>query len=44
MSAHLFPAYRYEHHTPESFLTAAGAILTALVILVALAAAVAVAW
>ena len=47
MSTPLFPAhmtYRYEHHNPASFLTAAGAILTALVILIALAAVVAVEW
>jgi hypothetical protein len=47
MSTHLFPAHmthRYEHDIPESFLIVAGAILTALVILVALAAAVAVAY
>jgi hypothetical protein len=40
MSTHLFPAhtrYRNEHNIPESFLTVAGAILTALVILIALA-------
>jgi hypothetical protein len=33
MSTHLFPIHRNEHDTAESFLTAAGAILTALVIL-----------
>ena len=47
MSTHLFPAhmtYRYEHHNPGSFLTAAGAILGVLVILIALVAVVAVAW
>jgi hypothetical protein len=41
MSTHLFPAYmryRDEHRNPESFLAVAGAILTALVILIALAA------
>jgi hypothetical protein len=44
MSTHLFPIHQNEHNNPESFLTAAGAILTALVILIALAATVAVAW
>jgi hypothetical protein len=38
MSTHLFPTHRYDHENPESFLIVAGAILTALVILVALAA------
>ena len=40
MSTHLFPAhlrFRNEYDVPESFLTVAGAILTALVILIALA-------
>jgi hypothetical protein len=44
MSAHLFPArlrYRNEHDIPESFLTVAGVVLAALVILIALAVAVA---
>ena len=43
MSTRLFPShmtYRHEHHNPESFLTVAGATLTALVILIAFAAAV----
>ena len=43
VSTHLFPTYmtyRYEHHNPESFLAVAGTILTVLVILIALAAAV----
>jgi len=43
MSTHLFPAYmrcRHEHDIPESFLTVAGAVLAALVILIALAVAV----
>ena len=44
MSTHLFPIHRNEHDNSESFLTAAGAFLTALVILIALAATVAVAW
>jgi hypothetical protein len=42
MSAHLFPAYmrwRNERDNPESFLTVAGAILAAMVILIALAVA-----
>jgi len=34
----MFPTYRTEHDNPESFLTVAGAILAALVILLALAA------
>jgi hypothetical protein len=38
MSTHLFPIHRDEHHNPESFLTVAGAILSAFVILIALAA------
>jgi len=38
MSRHMFPTYRTEHDNPESFLTVAGAILAALVILLALAA------
>jgi hypothetical protein len=38
MSTHLFPTHRYEHDNPEAFLTVAGAILAALVILIALAA------
>jgi hypothetical protein len=38
MSAHLFPTHRNDHDNPESFLIVAGAILTALVFLVALAA------
>ena len=38
MFTHLFPTHRHEHHNPESFLTIAGAILAAVVILVALAA------
>jgi hypothetical protein len=40
MSTHLFPAhlrFRNKYADPESFLTVAGAILTALVILIALA-------
>jgi hypothetical protein len=40
MSAHLFPAHlrrRNERDIPESFLTVAGAVLAALVILIALA-------
>jgi hypothetical protein len=37
MSAHLFPTHRYDHDNPESFLAVAGAILTVLVILIALA-------
>jgi hypothetical protein len=43
MSTHLFPAhlrFRNEHEHPESFLTVAGAVLAALVILIALAVAV----
>jgi hypothetical protein len=36
--------YRNDHDNPESFLTVAGAILTAFVILVALVAVVAVAY
>jgi hypothetical protein len=43
MSAHLFPAHlrcRTEREIPESFLTVAGAVLAALVILIALAATV----
>jgi hypothetical protein len=46
MSTHLFPSHTRwgnEHDNPESFLTVAAAILTALVTLIALAAAVAVA-
>jgi hypothetical protein len=38
MSIHLFPTHRYDHHNPASFLIVAGAILTALTILIALAA------
>jgi hypothetical protein len=38
MFTHLFPAHQYEHRDPVSFLTIAGAILTALVILIAVAA------
>jgi hypothetical protein len=37
MFTRLFPAHRNEHDIPESFLTVAGAILAALVILLALA-------
>ena len=37
MSTHPFLMHRNEHDNPESFLTVAGAILTALVILIALA-------
>jgi hypothetical protein len=44
MFTHLFPAHRNEHDNPESFLTIAGAILTALVIIIALAAAATVAY
>jgi hypothetical protein len=44
MFTHLFPAHRNEHDNPELFLTIAGAILTALVIIIALAAAAAVAY
>ena len=44
MSTHLFPTHRNYHDNPESFLAVAGAILTALVILVALAATVTVAY
>jgi hypothetical protein len=43
MSAHLFPAYmrcRTERDIPESFLTVAGAVLAALIILIALAVTV----
>jgi hypothetical protein len=46
MSTHLFPAhlrFRNKCDNPEAFLTVAGAILTALVILIALAVAVMVA-
>ena len=46
MSTHLFPAhtrYRNERDNPGSFLAVAGAILTALVIIIALAVAVGVA-
>ena len=38
MATHLFPAHRNEHDIPASFLIVAGAILTAMVFLVALAA------
>ena len=41
MSTHLFPTYRNDHDSPESFLTGAAAILAVLVILIALAVAVA---
>ena len=43
MSAHLFPAHlrcRTERDIPESFLTVAGAVLAALIILIALAVTV----
>ena len=43
MATHLFLAHRNEHDIPESFLTVAGAILTALVIVIALAVAAVVA-
>ena len=38
MFTHLFPAHRNEHHDPASFLIVAGAILTAFVFFIALAA------
>jgi hypothetical protein len=44
MSTHLVPTHRFDHENPASFLIVAGAILTALVILIALAVAAVVAF
>jgi hypothetical protein len=38
MFTHLFPTHRNEHHNPELFLIVVGAILTAFVFFIALAA------